>query len=357
MDILSGRMLTADGFVDGYVILDDGRVTEIGEGRSPESPTAEGLIVPGIVDAHTHVADAGLRLTKRYSLEELVAPPNGLKHRYLSSTSHEKLLADMRGYSNELVQSGASRFLDFRENGFDGCRMLRQASDRAIILGRPVSDEFDAEEIDRILDVADGIGISSITDMDRGYIAAVADRVHRRGKLLALHVSERIREDIGFVLSLEPSFVVHMAQATDGDMRACAEADVPVAVCATSNLYFGIVPPIARMLRAGMSVGIGTDNAMLCRPDILAEAEAFSKVLAAQGGTVDQSIACAFKGGWKILYQESNMKVQTGMEADLVVIPRPENDPFSGPHIGIRRFGPQGAKKDAVQEHPRADRW
>src|SRR5574344_2477872 len=183
--MISGRVWDGDDFCDGYVIVEDGIVAETGYGDPPETPDMKGCVVPGIIDCHTHIADAGLKRGRRSGLEELVAPPNGLKHRYLKDTPVEKITADMKRYSSELVSGGVSKFIDFRENGAAGCRALRKASENSIILGRPVSPEFDPNEIDDILSVADGIGIPSISDMDSRYIDSVADAVHRKKKMLA----------------------------------------------------------------------------------------------------------------------------------------------------------------------------
>lgn len=318
--ILSGRILTDGTFRDGYVVIENGIVTEIGEGKAPGDVSAEGIILPGIVDSHTHLGDAGLVLGRRYGLEELVAPPDGLKHRYLRETSDDVLMASMKDYSTSLIESGVSRYMDFREGGERGIRLLRTACPEAFILGRPVSSEYDPNELESLLRTADGIGISSITDMGVHYAESIADAVHRGKKFLAIHVSERIREDIDAVLSLEPDLVVHMVQATDGDMRRCADADVPVSVCTRSNIYFGMIPPVRRMYDAGMRVSAGTDNAMLSSPDIFSEIRTFLGVLKAQGGKPVPALASLIKEGRKLLYQESVMEVGTGNKADLTVI-------------------------------------
>ena len=282
MPCYSGKVWDGSRFYDGYAIVEDGIVSEVGEG-SPAGSVKVGCILPGLTDAHTHVGDAGLHLDRRYGLEELVAPPDGLKHRYLRDTPPDRIERDMSDYVGKLTSGGVSRFIDFREGGLEGVRMLRRVSGRAVIFGRPVSKEFDTNEIDAILNEADGIGIPSISDVPDNYISAIADAVHRRGKHLAIHVSERVREDFGRILSLEPDFIVHMCEATDADMKACADADIPVVVCPTSNLYFGKVPPIRRMYNAGVRMCIGTDNAMLCKPDIFAEARIFRDVADGQG--------------------------------------------------------------------------
>lgn len=313
----SGRVWDGEGFSEGYVIAENGRIVEVGDG-SPSDAVHVGCIMPGLTDGHTHVGDAGLKLDRRYSLEELVAPPEGLKHRYLSSTPPGKLESDMASYAQRLVSGGVSRFLDFREGGVSGASMLRRASDRAVVLGRPVSASFDPNEMDDLLDVADGIGISSITDIPDAYTSAMADAVHRKGGFLGIHVSERIREDIDRVLALEPDFVVHMCEATDADMRRCADAGVPVVVCASSNLYFGKVPPIGRMCASGMGIAVGTDNAMLAPPDMFAEARVLRDISTEQGCTADVAERALTAGGYKLLLTKRAIGIQTGAE-DFVV--------------------------------------
>ena len=257
------------GIREGWVTASGGRIVGMGSGSCPAEPDVRGFILADVLNMHTHCADYGLRIPPGISLQDLVAPPDGLKHRYLRETPPEIIGSSMRRFSDASRSGGSVGFVDFREGGADGCRLLRASSPDAVILGRPVSPEFDPEEIDAILETADGIGISSISDMDHGYIEKVADVVRERRMIFAIHASERIREDIDFVLSLDPAFVVHMCEATDSDIAKCAEAEVPIVVCPTSNAYFGKVPPIERALAFGADLAIGTDNGMLCEPDMI----------------------------------------------------------------------------------------
>ncbi len=318
MTELSGYVWNGDGFEEGTVTIENGKIVDVGYGTVSDRNMT---IMPGLVDGHTHVADAGLRIDRKYTLEELVAPPNGIKHRYLKDTPKERIVSDMSDYTKRLRNNGVSRFLDFREGGYDGCSMLRGVSKDAVILGRPTSSEFDANEMDRILDISDGIGISSISDMDHGYIEGIADITHKRRKMLALHVSERIREDIDLVLSLEPDLIVHMVQATEEDVRKCADADVPIVVCASSNRYFGMTPNIRMMLEKGATVSIGTDNAMLSpSANIFDEFRVFNEILTAQGGDVSDSYKCLINGGGKLLYRQFPIEIQPGMDADMTIL-------------------------------------
>jgi len=321
MDILSGTVQTKDGMVRGYVCIEKGIVTHIEEGDPPEKPLATGMIIPPMANSHTHCADAGLKIPPGLGIQELVAPPNGLKHVYLRGLEESTLENNIREYARTSRMNGIGSFIDFREGGERGCRILRRAAPEATVLGRPLSAEYDHNEVSKILDAADGIGMSSISDIDYGYIEKVADQTRERGKIFAIHASERIREDIDLVLSLDPAFIVHMTEATDSDMLKCAESEVPVVVCARSNIYYKKVPPLKKMIDCGVDIAIGTDNAMLCNPDMRSEASAFRDILLSQGGSVDDITDPMFKNGRKILYPHNKIHVSVGMTADLTVLP------------------------------------
>lgn len=339
--IISGRIWDGQRFDDGYMVICDEKVKETVFGETSKEADITGTVLPGLVDTHTHVADAGLRLDRKYSLEELVAPPDGLKHRYLKDANPFDIHREMSDYIMRLELSGVSRFIDFREGGTEGVKLLRSVSRRATILGRPISKEYDPNEIDSILYRADGIGIPSITDMDRAYIDAVADHVKRKNKMLALHVSERIREDIDYVMSLQPDLIVHMVQATDSDLRRCADENVPISICPSSNLYFGMVPPVARMLDAGVDVCLGTDNAMLFpSADIFTEARVLSGLLETQGRDPMAAYGILIACGHKVLYHDPITPHETGSTADITVFPCTEEELLKGDTKASARYGP-----------------
>jgi Cytosine deaminase and related metal-dependent hydrolases len=324
MDTFSGTVLTRDGFVNGYICVESGKIVAIEDGDCPYNALAKGLIVPSIVNSHTHCADGGLKVSPGMSLEDLVAPPSGLKHKYLQTLTDASLADTIKSFATASHNYGSGTFIDFREGGILGCNILRNTSPESTILGRPVSEEYDPEEIDGILNIADGIGISSISDMDFGYIEKIADHVRKTGKIFAIHASERTREDIDLILSLDPTFVVHMTEATDSDLLKCAETEVPIVICARSNLYFKKTPPIKKILNSGVDVALGTDNAMLCEPDLRAEASVFKDILVSQGGDAEDVCGPAFTQGRKILYPDKWVHLSVGMTADLTILPYKE---------------------------------
>lgn len=328
-------MKTADGYiflenrlVRGHAVISDSGV-ELIEGPSGDTADIEGIIIPRPVNTHTHCADAGVKPEPGMSLEELVAPPNGLKHRYLRNASRETLVNDIREYERKTLSNGISNFIDFREGGAEGCRIAKEASSAGIILGRPISPEYDSAEIDEILSVADGIALSSISDMDHRYIEKVAEQTHKTGKPFAIHCSERIREDIDFVLSLEPAFLVHMCQATKEDLVRCADMGIPISVCPRSNRFFGKIAPLKLMKECGNTVAIGTDNAMLCSPDLRPEAQLFREILGSTEGVPEWTWECLINGGRKLLNRTLPIIARNNMEEGFAVLPFDGSDPDS----------------------------
>lgn len=336
MHVISGHISDMKGIRPGHVVVEDGYVTSVHEGEA-EDADLRAVMVRGVVNGHTHCADYGLRIPPGMGLEELVAPPDGLKHRYLSESSEDVLTASMSSFSRDSASYGTEYFVDFREGGPDGCRMLRGSSSDALVLGRPISPDFDPEEVSAILDIADGIGIPSISDMPFDYIEAVADEVRSRRGIFAIHVSERVREDIDRVLSLDPAFVVHMCEATDDDLLKCAEAEVPIVVCPRSNAYFGKTPPVARMRSCGADICLGTDNGMLASPDMAMEASCLLGLLESQGGDGDGIWGSMSNVLGKILYRQKEIVHPTGTDR-LTVIPLDGEDPLSS----LRGYGGGG---------------
>ena len=92
----SGRIWNGRTFEDGHLTVESGVIEELVFGETLKGADFEGCVIPGIVDTHTHVADCGLVLDRRYELEELVAPPNGLKHRYLRNTDASVIKGNIR---------------------------------------------------------------------------------------------------------------------------------------------------------------------------------------------------------------------------------------------------------------------
>ncbi len=169
---------------------------------------ARGLTIPGFFNAHTHLGDAVVEEEITGGLEEVVAPPRGLKYRMLAAADASEVIMAMEEAQEQMVASGTTAFADFREGGSDGVELLRKASGkgplRAFILGRPRNMECDTAELDATLEHCAGLGISAARDWPMDELSKVAVHVHRRRKLFALHASEGAREEIDPILDLKP---------------------------------------------------------------------------------------------------------------------------------------------------------
>ncbi len=335
VSLVAGRLLLADGVQEGWIEASDGVVVEWGEGAPPAKPAAKGWIVPSPVNAHTHVADAALRTLpgKPTTVPELVGP-GGWKQRNLATAGHDQLRQGVIHYVEEMAAIGTARFLDFRETGLAGVTFLRSlAADlpvQPIIYGRPTGYNFNEAEAQMLVREADGIGLSALRDFPRPDDAAAwADAARRARKPFALHASEAKREDIDAILCLQPSFLVHCTQATDADLVAIADAGVPIVVSPRSNAHYGVKTPLQRMVDAGVTVAVGTDNGMLHDGNLLADLallkEWFPKL------PVDLLLRMATTNGRPLAGLDAGFRLRRGAAIDLVVLPdQPWTPPASG---------------------------
>lgn len=266
---ISGRLVVGREMevVEGTVVVEDGRLVEIRE----EGVESEDVVLPSFVDAHTHVGDSVAKEAGRgLSLEELVAPPDGLKHRLLERASRADKLAAMERTVEEMYRGGVGAFLDFREGGVEGVEMLREAVEAspvdALAYGRGGSD---------VLEVADGYGASGALDDD---FQEERDAARERGAPFAIHAGEGDPDDIEPALELEPDHLVHMVHAREEDFEWLGDTGTPVVVCPRCNQVTDVgMPPVEELLEA-TTVALGTDNAMLNSPSVWREMEFVSKL-------------------------------------------------------------------------------
>lgn len=225
-------------------------------------------ICPAFFNAHTHLADTvAMDIPCTGDLEALVTPPQGLKHRILAKTPSDLLVQAMKASVSSMIRSGTAGFADFREGGVTGVANLQKAcqglSCHPVILGREGGEQ-----------ISDGAGISSARDIKR--CEEIVSRMKHEGKLVAFHAGERDNTDIDTALAYDPDLLVHCTHAAPHQIRAIADAGIPVVICPRSNFLLGVAssadhPPVREMFDQGVSILIGTDNAMFVQPDIMQE--------------------------------------------------------------------------------------
>lgn len=297
MKYISGHLLTYNEnwrARKSHIGFEHGIIKKISTTAPSAKPVAEGLVIPMLINAHTHVGDAAIKGISSGTLEELVSPHGGLKFKALQSLSENEIISGMNETVEYMISSGVYGFCDFREFGLRGLRELGRAIRLKPIdcigLGRPEKLKYNKQEVDNILSASCGIGVSSISDWDYGELKKLADHTRRKKKFLSLHASERGREDIDRVLDLKPNLLIHMLKATESDLEIVADHNIPVALCPRANMFFGMIPNIPIMMKKGLALMLGTDNAMISLPDIFAEMECAFRISKFYGGAHPENI-------------------------------------------------------------------
>ncbi len=259
----------------GYLVVRDGLIEKISEGSPPGRAIdlKRGFILPPFVNAHTHVADSVSKELYLGLAQPQVVGPGGEKFRALGSRSRSELIASVRATLQDMFRTSTLAHCDFREGGAEGVELLRGASHKAvksIIMGRPSA----LEELKIVLKKSDGIGLPSLEAFDEEGLRSISEQTKRAKKLLSVHVAElaSARDEVERALELSPSFIVHATHANEEDFVSLQRNNVPVVFCPRANSLLGVgVPPIHLALAANARFCIGTDNAMVCQPNIFEE--------------------------------------------------------------------------------------
>ncbi|WP_277554331.1 amidohydrolase family protein [Halobaculum limi] len=262
MEELSGTVLAGRSFdpIRGRVVVADGRIEAVEE----TDTTSTDIIVPAFVNAHTHIGDSVAKdAAAGLSLDEAVVPPDSLKHRQLAAADRSELVSAMRRTLRLMRRTGTVSCLDFREQGVEGARALREAATA------DVADAFILGSGDpAVLDVADGYGASGANDADfADERAACAER----GVPFAIHAGEPDATDIHPALDYDPDLLVHMVHAQQAHLDRVAEQSVPIVACPRANAVLDVGTPPIRELVDHTTVALGTDNVMLNPPSMFRE--------------------------------------------------------------------------------------
>ncbi|WP_302080695.1 amidohydrolase family protein [Salinibaculum rarum] len=267
--ILEGTVLRGREFdpIRGRVVVEDGEITAVEEA----DVRGDDIILPAFVNAHTHIGDSiAKEAGGGLSLEALVAPPDGLKHRLLDAADREELVDGMARSLRFMRETGTGACIEFREGGVEGVAQFEAASTdvdiESVVLGR--------ESIDA-MERSDGFGASGAED---GEFSAERSATADAGKLFGIHAGEVDSGDINPAMDLDPDFLVHMVHAGDVHLERLADNEMPVVVCPRSNIVTDVGRPPIRELLDRTTVALGTDNVMTNSPSMFREMEFTAKL-------------------------------------------------------------------------------
>jgi cytosine/adenosine deaminase-related metal-dependent hydrolase len=404
--LLLGKDLTfvARGYLE---IGKDGIIKEAkrgpyrrGEGKNTRNSTildTEGfLIIPGLINAHTHIGDSlGKDVAVDLGLNARVHPIYGAKQKILQRSKPDHLKTFIRSSALSMMKKGITTFADFREGGLEGVKLLKDAISglpiKCIVFGRveyyvditssstgsaPQNLPYSALQMaSNVLEISDGFGISGANEnsdetlkLYRKLIRArktstTSDKKKTRKKLLiAIHAAESEktvefskshtgRTEVARIMKyLKPDIIIHMTHATDKDISIVQRNRTGIVVCPRANGIVGAgVPRVAKMLEHGCIIGIGTDNVMLNSPDILRELDYIWKVSRSTEHiflSARDILKMATVNSAEILGLNSGY-IQSGRAADIIFIDKSHADlyPMHNPFASIV----QRAMQDSIK--------
>jgi cytosine/adenosine deaminase-related metal-dependent hydrolase len=304
---ITGTILRGPAFeaLEGRVVIRDGDIAAIEEADGE----SDDVVIPSFVNAHTHLGDSIAKEAGRgLSLEELVAPPDGLKHRLLDRADRSELVAAMTRSLEYMRAGGTAACLDFREGGLEGVRALRAAASDLDIEALA----FARESIEA-MEAADGFGASGANDGDFERERAAT---REAGKPFGIHAGEVDASDVDGAFALAPDFLVHMVHARESDLERLAETEIPVVCCPRSNLTTDVGVPPLEALAERTTVALGTDNVFLNSPSMFREMAYVARLSELSAPTI---LRMATRNGAEIAGRDYGL-IETGRPAKLTVL-------------------------------------
>ncbi len=360
--IAGGRVLLPDGTVEAADVLvdrDAGAIVAVGPDVGGGDETLEasgGLVVPGLVNAHTHIA---MTLLRGYADDKPLTP--WLEEDIWPVEAH-LTAEDVRAGTDlgllELVKSGTTAFADMYFHMDEVAAAVEAAGVRAV-LGRGIvtvgKDDDDAaadveaglafaEDYDGAADgrVRTAVMPHSLATVGEPHLERIAGYVAETGHRLHYHANETVAHQVDPVveahgvrplayaretgLLTESTWLAHCVHLTDAEVDILAGSGAAVAHCPASNMKLASgMAPVQRLLDAGATVGIGTDGAAsnndLDLFDELRDAAMVGKLAADDAAAVaaPAAVRMATEGGARALGLDAG-RIEPGARADLAVL-------------------------------------
>lgn len=290
---------------ENIVIDDENNIIEISKDASQGEiiDASCKIVCPRFINAHTHIGDSIIKDEgDGLTLDEMVKPPHGIKHIALESADDDVLIEAMRESMWDMYNLGISHFIDYREGGLEGVKLLKEAARdipiKPIILARDSS--FYGEDANyhqvkmalrKLLKEADGIGLSGFGEIDTTVAEIICEKCEKAGKISSIHVAE---SEINQFTSIEKTNktepkrafdagfnqIVHMTNPKEDDIEQLSKSNSSLTICPRSNgaLSVGTIP-LYDILKTGVKPLIGSDNIMINSPNLFREMEFTLKMM------------------------------------------------------------------------------
>jgi cytosine/adenosine deaminase-related metal-dependent hydrolase len=350
---------------DGWVLITDGAIGEVGRGAPPEADEVVDLggavVTPGLVNTHHHLYQT---LTRAQAQEaDLFTWLKTLYPVWARIDADAEYAAARTGLA-ELALSGCTTVFDHHyvfPRGHSGLEeaLLKAAEDVGVrlVFGRGSMNlgESDGglppdslvEDLDSILEqteqlARDGVEIAvapcSPFSVTKELMRESAELARRLGVPLHTHLAETVDEEeycrevygctpVEYLEELgwlaEDVWCAHCVHLSGPEVQRFADTGTGVAHCPTSNLRLGAgVAPVRELVDAGARVGLGVDgSASNERSDLFFEVKQALLVARGRGGpeamTVRDALRLGTRGGASVLRRDDIGSLEPGKRADI----------------------------------------
>ncbi len=291
--------------IKANIVIKEDKIIEISKNKVKGSKKIDAkgcIVVPAFINSHVHMGDSIAKdVGDGKSIGEIVKPPNGLKHKILEESKPSEIVKSMKQSMEDMLRSGTSTFVDFREGGFEGIELIDEASKdlpiRKIVLGRHhLFHDEDAKKSEikkvtkELLENCDGIGLSGFGEIKDGTAQIITKICKKKGKISAIHTAEHEKvqkESLELTgksevqRGIESNFdiLVHLTSPVGDDLNQVSNSNCSVVSCPRSNGTLSVgIPPLKDFFEHKINVLLGTDNIMFNSPNILREMEYALKV-------------------------------------------------------------------------------
>ena len=235
------------------------------------------LLVSGLINSHIHIGDSFAKEEGfNKDLIDVVAPPNGLKHKLLDIVTNETKIEGIKKAVLEMLANGITFFVDFRENGLKGVDLLKETLKNSpinkLILGR----DNNSVDVETVFKNADGLGFASykhLSPKNKENLSSLKKEYLK--KIIACHDAELSRNEPIFNEIINDNLIdviIHGTHYTREDLERIKGRNISLVLCPRCNGYFGVgFPPINEINSLEIPVSLGTDNVMANTIDLFEE--------------------------------------------------------------------------------------
>ena len=348
--------------------VSDGRIALVAAVDDPRARGAEAvevidcahrLVMPGLVDCHTHT---GQQLLRGRVLDSLPMIWTRVMLPFESTLTPELMELSAELAALEMIKSGTCAFVDAGSYFMDSAaRVFASSGLRGLLScstmdqpGLPASIAMTAEEAveatDALFDEYDGEGLLRVAYSLRALMSCsselvglVRDHARERGARVQAHMNEYAAE-VTYTLQrfgvrpfayldslgvLAPDFLAaHCIMLSEAEKDLVARRGVKVCHCPFSNCAKG-VPAVPSLLDRGIDVGLGTDGAAHGGLSLWAEMRLLRSVVNVTQGVevadpavlpAAELVRMATEGGYRFLGEPDAGRVEEGAVADLITL-------------------------------------